>query len=115
MTDYCLTVCCEKFTQYLSYHRKQNSWMASDGVYETLWGDLDGVDEEVTKSLCNDGIKKDVQNQLGLVYRMIRDVEVVNANIKVEKKVNIILLDPLDLGEGLPKYKRKQVPKKRWM
>ena len=46
---------------------------------------------------------------------MIRDVEVVNANIKVEKKVNIILLDPLDLGEGLPKYKRKQVPKKRWM
>ena len=65
MTDYCLTVCCEKFTQYLSYHRKQNSWMASDGVYETLWGDLDGVDEEVTKSLCNDGIKKDVQNQLG--------------------------------------------------
>ena len=89
--------------------------MASNVVYETLWGDLDGVDEEVTKSLCNDGIKKDVQNQLGLVYRMIRDVEVVNANIKVEKKVNIILLDPLDLGEDLPKYKRRQVPKRRWM
>jgi hypothetical protein len=39
----------------------------------------------------------------------------VNANLKVEKKVNVIVLKLMDLGGGIPKIKKNQVPKKRWM
>ena len=38
-----------------------------------------------------------------MVYPLIREVEMVFANLKVEKKVIVILLDPLDLGEIMPK------------
>ena len=50
-----------------------------------------------------------------MVYPLIREVEMVLANLKVEKKVIVILLDPLDLGEIIPKYRRKLVPKKKRM
>lgn len=40
-----------------------------------------------------------------MVYPLIREVEMVFANLKVEKKVIVILLDPLDLGEIMPKYR----------
>jgi hypothetical protein len=40
-----------------------------------------------------------------MVYPLIREVEMVFANLKVENKVIVILLDPLDLGEIMSKYR----------
>ena len=95
-------------------HRLANCDKTTDGAFETMWIGMESYDFQRVAELTIPGKRDRITELLQDVFGLFGSTVQTHSQLGFTRSANIVLLDPLDLGESGHMTKLTKVYKKVW-